>query len=108
MEYELYMVRILGVDCLEADVFDVFKHVHIQNSREVLGERISSLHTSCPECQNKGSLDEIEGQRFMRGGVTKGKEIPLHIAFILPSELASTEIPHIVLRLGFNTVNLSH
>lgn len=108
MEYELHMVRILGADCLEADVFDVFKHVHIQNSREVLGEQISSLHTSCPECQNKGSLDEIEGQRFMRGGVIKGKEIPLHVAFIPPSGSASMEIPHIMLRLGFNTVNLSH
>lgn len=29
MVYELHMVRIFSVDCLEADVFDVFKHVHI-------------------------------------------------------------------------------
>lgn len=71
MVYELHMVRLFSMDCLEADVFDVFEHVHIQNSQEVLGKLISSLHTSCPECQNKGSLDEIEGQRFMRGGGTK-------------------------------------
>lgn len=51
--YELHMVRILGVDCLEADVFDVFKHVHIQNSREVLGERISSLHTSAQNVRTR-------------------------------------------------------
>lgn len=66
MEHELHMVRICGVGCLEADVVDVLKHVHIQDSGEVLGDRIS-----CPQCQNKGSLDEIEGQRFMRGGGTK-------------------------------------
>lgn len=73
MVYELHMLRILSMDCLEADVFDVFKHVHIQKSLEVLGKLISSLPTSCPACQNKGSLDEIEGQRFMRRGGYKMK-----------------------------------
>lgn len=70
MVYELHMLRIFSMDRLEADVFDVFKHVHIQKSREALGKLINSLHTSCPERQNKGSL-EIEGQRFMREGGTK-------------------------------------
>ena len=97
MVYELHMLRILSMDCLKADVFDVFKHVHIQKSWEVLGKLISSLPTSCPECQNKGPLDEIEGQRFMRGGGTKWKEIPLHILFIQPSEAASMEIPDLIL-----------
>lgn len=80
--YELHMLRIFNMDCLKADVFDVLKHVHIQKLQEVLGKLISSLHTSCPECQNKGSLHEIERQRFMRGGGTKWKEIPLQVAFI--------------------------
>lgn len=71
MVYELHMLRRFSMDGLKADVFDVFKHVHIQKSQEVLGKLISSLPTSCPECQNKGSLYEIEGQRFMREEGTK-------------------------------------